>query len=97
MRRMTRRAGIAALLFTAVALAFALPPAAAAEEEEEAETRIARVKRFRVTPMGPEEAVEQMELLGHSFFVFFNPDEGEINVVYARRDGTYGLIQPEMD
>jgi putative sigma-54 modulation protein len=67
------------------------------EEEEEAETRIARVKRFRVTPMGPEEAVEQMELLGHSFFVFFNPDEGEINVVYARRDGTYGLIQPEMD
>jgi putative sigma-54 modulation protein len=67
------------------------------EEEEEGVTRIARVKRFRVTPMGPEEAVEQMELLGHSFFMFYNADEGEINVVYARRDGTYGLIQPEMD
>jgi putative sigma-54 modulation protein len=67
------------------------------DEEEESTTRIARVKRFRVTPMGAEEAVEQMELLGHNFFMFYNADEGEINVVYARRDGTYGLIQPEMD
>jgi putative sigma-54 modulation protein len=47
--------------------------------------------------MSPEEAVEQMELLGHNFFVFYNADEGEVNVVYTRRDGTYGLIQPDLD
>ena len=67
------------------------------EEEESEETRIVRTKRFRITPMDPEEAVEQMELLGHTFFVFYNVDEGQINVVYARRDGDYGLIQPELD
>ena len=67
------------------------------EEEEESTVRIARTKRFRVTPMNPEEAVEQMELLGHNFFVFYNADEGEVNVVYARRDGSYGLIQPDLD
>ena len=69
----------------------------AEEEEEEGTARIARTKRFRMTPMGPEEAVEQMELLGHNFFVFYNADDGEVNVVYARRDGSYGLIQPELD
>jgi putative sigma-54 modulation protein len=47
--------------------------------------------------MDPEEAIEQMELLGHSFFVFYNADGGQINVVYRRRDGDYGLIQPEVD
>ena len=46
--------------------------------------------------MDPDEAIEQMELLGHSFFVFYNVDEGQINVVYARRDGNYGLLQPEL-
>jgi putative sigma-54 modulation protein len=46
--------------------------------------------------MGAEEAVEQMELLGHSFFVFYNAEDGQINVVYRRRDGNYGLIQPEV-
>ena len=77
-----------------------LPPV---EEEileelaEEQERRIVRVKRFRVAPMSPEEAVEQMELLGHDFFVFYNADGGQFNVVYRRRDGDYGLIQPELD
>ncbi len=67
-------------------------------DEEEAEQRsIVRTKRFSVTPMDPEEAIEQMELLGHSFFVFYNVDEGQINVVYARRDGNYGLLQPELE
>jgi putative sigma-54 modulation protein len=67
-------------------------------EEEEGEQRsIVRTKRFSVTPMAPEEAIEQMELLGHSFFVFYNVDEGQINVVYARRDGNYGLLQPELE
>ena len=58
---------------------------------------IVRVKRFRVAPMSPEEAVEQMELLGHDFFVFYNADGGQFNVVYRRRDGDYGLIQPELN
>lgn len=67
------------------------------DEELSSEARIVRTKRFRVTPMGPGEAVEQMELLGHSFFMFYNVDEGQLNVVYRRRDGDYGLLQPEMD
>ena len=49
-----------------------------------------------MAPMHPEEAVEQMELLGHSFFVFYNAEEGQINVVYSRDDGDYGLLQPEL-
>lgn len=67
------------------------------EEEEGVEQgQIVRVKRFSVTPMTPEEAIEQMELLGHDFFVFYNMNEGAINVLYRRRDGNYGLLQPEM-
>ena len=66
------------------------------EEPEEEESRIVRYKRFAMAPMTPEEAVEQMELLGHDFFVFYNADEGQINVVYRRKDGDYGVIQPEL-
>jgi putative sigma-54 modulation protein len=66
------------------------------EDEDEDETRIVRTKRFAMTPMHPEEAVEQMELLGHDFFVFFNGDEGRLNVLYRRKDGNYGLLQPEL-
>ena len=66
-------------------------------DDEESEGTIVRVKRFRVAPMSPEEAVEQMELLGHDFFVFYNADGGQFNVVYRRRDGDYGLIQPELN
>ncbi|HZD10648.1 MAG TPA: ribosome-associated translation inhibitor RaiA [Candidatus Binatia bacterium] len=58
---------------------------------------IVRRKRFPLQPMSPEEAVDQMELLGHDFFVFFNPDEQTVNVVYRRHDGDYGLLLPEMD
>ncbi|MBN1642883.1 MAG: ribosome-associated translation inhibitor RaiA [Anaerolineae bacterium] len=65
------------------------------EEEVEA-AHIVRTKRFAVTPMDPEEAIEQMELLGHTFFVFYNVEDGQINVVYTRRDGNYGLLQPEV-
>jgi putative sigma-54 modulation protein len=67
------------------------------EEMEEEPSNIARVKRFPMTPMGPEEAVEQMELLGHDFFVFFNAEEGRMNVLYRRKTGDYGLLQPELD
>jgi putative sigma-54 modulation protein len=74
-----------------------LPESALEEEEEISVGEIVRTKRFRVSPMDPEEAVEQMELLGHDFFVFYNVDGGQFNVVYRRRDGNYGLIQPEID
>ena len=67
------------------------------EEDEDEGGSIVRVKRFRVVPMDPEEAVEQMELLGHDFFVFYNADDGQLNVVYRRRAGDYGLIQPDLD
>jgi putative sigma-54 modulation protein len=66
------------------------------EELEEVPSGIVRYKRFPMVPMLPEEAVEQMELLGHDFFVFFNADEGQINVLYRRKDGNYGVIQPEL-
>ena len=65
------------------------------EPVEETGGEIVRVKRFDVRPMAPEEAIEQMELLGHSFYVFLNADEDAINVVYRREDGDYGLLQPE--
>ncbi|MCI0474682.1 MAG: ribosome-associated translation inhibitor RaiA [Anaerolineales bacterium] len=57
--------------------------------------RIVRVKRFQTPPMTEEEAIEQMELLGHNFFVFANREHGNINVLYRRNDGNYGLIDPE--
>jgi putative sigma-54 modulation protein len=67
------------------------------EELAEAQVRrIVRVKRFAVSPMDEEEAIEQMELLGHDFFVFFNPNTGTLNVLYRRKDGNYGLLEPEV-
>ena len=63
--------------------------------EEENEIRIERTKRFEIKPMYPEDACVQMELLGHNFFVFCNAETDEINVVYKRKGGTYGLIEPE--
>jgi putative sigma-54 modulation protein len=58
---------------------------------------IVRRKHFMVTPMDETEAVEQMELLGHeNFFIFMNANSGQINVLYRRRDGKYGIIEPEI-
>jgi len=65
------------------------------DEDEEEEHAVVRVKRFSIKPMDVEEAVLQMELLGHSFYVFENAEDGEVNVVYKRKDGNYGLIEPE--
>ncbi len=65
------------------------------EVPEEA-PKIVRVKTFPVSPMSEEEAIEQMELLGHDFFIFLNPEDGQINVIYRRKDGNYGLIKPEI-
>ncbi|MBK8987453.1 MAG: ribosome-associated translation inhibitor RaiA [Chloroflexi bacterium] len=67
------------------------------EEEDSAEQTIVRYKRFALQPMATEEAIEQMELLGHDFFVFFNAEVEAINVLYRRRDGNYGMLQPELD
>lgn len=65
-----------------------------AEDEEEL-AQVVRVKRYAWKPMSVEEALTQMELLGHDFFVFTNADTEEVNVVYRRKDGNYGLIEPE--
>jgi putative sigma-54 modulation protein len=58
------------------------------------DTTIVKTKQFSVSPMSPEEAILQLELIGHDFFVFRNAETEIINVVYRRRDGDYGLIEP---
>ena len=65
--------------------------------DDEPEIKIVRSKKFGIKPMDPEEACIQMELLGHSFYVFSNSETDEVNVVYKRKNGTYGLIEPELD
>ncbi len=64
-------------------------------EEPEEEIEIVKNKRFAVKPMDPIEACMQMELLGHDFFVFLNAQSDGISVVYKRKDGKYGIIEPE--
>jgi putative sigma-54 modulation protein len=68
----------------------------AAVEAEAAEQgpRVVKTKRFDVKPMSLEEAIDQMELLGHDFFLFYNPDNNKMNLLYRRKDGNYGLIEP---
>ena len=63
--------------------------------DEDEEVKIIRTKKFGIKPMYPEDACVQMELLGHNFFVFCNAETDEVNVVYKRKGGTYGLIEPE--
>ena len=63
-----------------------------AETEEELE--LVRNKRFDLKPMDSEEAILQMNMLGHNFFVYTNADTNTTNVVYRRKDGRYGLIEP---
>ncbi|MCQ2506373.1 MAG: ribosome-associated translation inhibitor RaiA [Lachnospiraceae bacterium] len=64
-------------------------------ESDENEIKIIKTKKFAVKPMDAEEACLQMELLGHDFFVFRDAYTDEVNVVYKRKDGNYGLIEPE--
>jgi putative sigma-54 modulation protein len=71
------------------------PPENPSQESENEESKIVRTKQFALKPMSPEEAVLQLELLGHDFFVFRNADSDEVNVLYRRRDGNYGLIEPQ--
>ena len=63
---------------------------------EDQAREIVRTKQFLISPMTTDEAIEQMELLDHSFFVFFNPDKGRINILYQRSDENYGLLDPEL-
>lgn len=65
------------------------------ETEDPDEVQIVRTKKFAMKPMDPEEACIQMELLGHTFFVFRNSETDDVNVVYKRKGNTYGLIEPE--
>ena len=72
-----------------------LEPASGIELTPEDDGQILRVKRFVLRPMSAEDAIMQMNLLGHDFFVFSDIDSGKTCVVYVRKDGTYGLIEPE--
>lgn len=73
-----------------------LEPSVMESIADEQHREIVRVKRFFMNPMTEEEAVEQMELLGHNFFVFFNANLGRVNVIYRREDDNYGLLDPEL-
>jgi putative sigma-54 modulation protein len=66
------------------------------EEPAQPQRKVVKVKRFAVKPMSVAEATEQMELLGHDFFLFFNAESEELNLLYRRQDGNYGLIEPEL-
>ncbi len=71
------------------------PAFAEIEDGQDGEVKIVRTKKFDIKPMYPEDACIQMELLGHSFFVFCNAETEQVNVVYKRKGDTYGLIEPE--
>ena len=68
-----------------------------AEEKEEGKPKIIKVKRFGLKPMDEEEAALQMELIGHNFFVFLDHESDMVKVLYRRKDGNYGLIEPETE
>lgn len=65
------------------------------DDNNDDDAKIVKTKRFDVKPMVAEEAVLQMELIGHNFFVFQDPETNQLNVVYKRKDGNYGLIEPD--
>jgi putative sigma-54 modulation protein len=94
-RRKMERAQVAAVeALESEYISAAMEPVA--DEEEVFEGRIVRTKRFSMLPMSEDEAVDQMELLGHDFFVFYNANSDSINVLYRRSDGNFGLLQPEL-
>ena len=76
-------------------ISFARQGAAIEAEEIEAPQRVVKSKRFLVKPMPVDEAISQMELLGHDFFLFIDADTERLNLLYRREDGNYGLIEPE--
>ena len=66
------------------------------ESNEDDEGSLVKVKKFGVKPMDSEEAILQMDLLGHNFFVYQDSESSKVNVVYKRKDGNYGLLEPEL-
>lgn len=64
--------------------------------EEKPVSKVVKVKQFAVKPMSVDEAIEQMELLGHDFFLFFSAEDENLNLLYRRKDGNYGLIIPQL-
>ncbi|AEF95381.1 sigma 54 modulation protein/ribosomal protein S30EA [Desulfotomaculum nigrificans CO-1-SRB] len=70
---------------------------AGGEKIEDETPKVLRTKRFAIKPMPLDEAIMQMNLLGHDFFVFSNADTEQVNVIYKRKDGNYGLIEPEFE
>ena len=76
-------------------MSFARQGAAIEAEEIEALQRVVKSKRFLVKPMPVDEAINQMELLGHDFFLFIDADTERLNLLYRRKNGDYGIIEPE--
>jgi len=72
-------------------------PGTESEEEEEEKTAIVRRKTVTLVPMSEEEAIDQMELLGHNFFVFLNAETAKMGVLYRREDGNYGVLEPRIE
>jgi putative sigma-54 modulation protein len=72
------------------------PETPVTEPVNTSQPQVVRTKRFRIPPMTEDEAIEQMELLGHNFFLFADRETGKLNVLYRRNDGNYGLIVPEI-
>ena len=70
-------------------------PVEAQDEEEDEVKKVLRIKTFSAVPMSVGEAIEQMELLGHTFFAFMNDEDACVKIVYQRKTGGYGLLQPE--
>src|SRR5699024_4963952 len=94
-KRKIRQSGAKEAMLTG-AIVNGTSPYTEEEEEDEISTfEVVRTKRFNLKPMDVDEAILQMDMLGHNFFVFFNADNGETNVVYRRKDGRYGLIEQE--
>ena len=73
-----------------------IPTEVAESDEDEPTYKVVRTKTFDVKPMSQEEAILQMELVGHYFFVYQDAKSNNVNVIYKRKDGNYGLIEPEL-
>ena len=74
-----------------------LPGSAEDEEQPVSPGRVVRTKRFAMAPMAVEDALHQIEMLSHDFFLFFNIESNQYSVLYRRRDGDFGLIEPYLD
>jgi putative sigma-54 modulation protein len=96
-RRKMERAQVARIEAEEIGSIGVAAEAVAGPEAEFFEGRIVRTKRFPMVPMSEDEAIDQMELLGHDFFVFYNARDAAVNVLYRRSDGNFGLLQPELE